>query len=38
MRMTRRARERSPLLPPKAKEVVMVTPRKTSEHEGCSLW
>ena len=41
MRMTKKAKEKSLLLPPKAKEVVMVmvTPRKTtSEHEGRSLW
>ena len=34
MRMTKKAKEKSPLLPPK-----VVTPKKTtSEHEGRSLW
>ena len=38
MRMTKKAKEKSLLLPPKV-ETVVVTPRKTmSEHEGRSLW
>ena len=37
MRMTKKAKEKSPLLPPKV--VTVVTPKKTtSEHEGRSLW